>query len=254
MDLSAIELGVVVGAGLAAGFINTVAGGGSLLTLPALMLAGIPPTVANGTNRVMILMQTSAATYRFDRAGVLERGQVWRLAVPTVLGAGVGAYGASVMSDAALEPVIFAVLICVAAIFAFRPGWVAASEGGVTGTPSGRGAVSTGLFFTGLYGGFLQAGVGFVLLTVLAGMLRMDLARANALKSALVIPYTVVALAIFGVAGQIDWGVGASLGVSSVLGAWLGVHVTLERTEWLRWLVLGAVTASAIAVGWQRVA
>jgi len=77
----------------------------------------------------------------------------------------------------------------------------------------------------------------------------MDLARANALKVALVVPYTVVALMIFAQAGQVAWGVGLALGLSSVLGAWLGVHVTLKRTAWLRWLVLAAVVASAVSMG-----
>ena len=251
LDLSGIEFLLVVGAGLVAGFINTVAGGGSLLTLPALMLAGIPPTVANGTNRVAILMQSSAAAARFDRAGALNRKQALRLSVPTLVGAVIGAYGASVLSDEHLEPLILIVLIVVAAIFALRPDWV---------TPSGEGPkaheegpfVWTGLFVAGLYGGFLQAGVGFVFLTVLAGMLRLDLTRANALKVALVVPYTVLALGIFVLADQVDWAIGGLLGLSSVVGAWLGVRVAMTHTAWLRWLVLGAVVTAAVSTGLRR--
>lgn len=251
-DLSAIEWAVVGVAGAAAGFINTVAGGGSLLSLPALMLAGLPPTVANGTNRVMILIQSTAATQRFDQAGALCRRQAARLALPTLLGAGIGAYGATLTSDEALEPIILGVLVVVALVFALRPSWV--SAGGPPGDemPTDGPAVWGGLFVAGLYGGFLQAGVGFVLLTILAGMLRLDLARANALKVALVLPYTVLALIIFALADQVDWAVGLVLGLSSALGAWLGVRVALERTSWLRWLVLGAVVASAVAMGLRR--
>jgi uncharacterized protein len=251
LDLSGLELAVVIGAGLVGGFVNTVAGGGSLLTLPALMLAGIPPTVANGTNRVAILMQSSAAAARFDRAGALSRPQALRLAAPTLVGAGLGAYGASVVSDEQLEPIILVVLVVIATIFAFRPAWVTPSAADVEAHREGP-LVWGALFVVGLYGGFLQAGVGFVFLTVLAGMLRMDLTRANALKVALVVPYTLLALAIFAMADQVDWALGALLGVSSVAGAWLGVRVALTRTAWLRWLVLGAVVTCAAATGLRR--
>jgi uncharacterized membrane protein YfcA len=108
------------------------------------------------------------------------------------------------------------------------------------------------LGMTGFYGGFLQAGVGFVLLTVLAGTLRLDLTRANALKVALVVPYTLVALGIFAWADQVAWGVGGLLGVTSMLGARLGVYVAMERAGWLRWLVLGTVVASGITMTLKR--
>jgi hypothetical protein len=242
-------LTVVIVAGVVAGFVNTVAGGGSLLTLPALMLTGLPPTIANGTNRVAVLMQSSVAAARFDRAGVLSRAQALRLAAPTLVGAALGAYAASVMSDEALEPIILGVLVLVAALFAFRPDWVAPIHvAPPEARPEGPG-VWLGLLVAGLYGGFLQAGVGFVFLTVLAGMLQIDLARANALKVALVVPYTLLALVIFALADQVDWAVGALLGLSSMVGAWVGVKVAVTRTDWLRWLVLGIVVACAFVTG-----
>jgi len=115
-------------------------------------------------------------------------------------------------------------------------------------------AVWASLFVAGLYGGFLQAGVGFVFLAVLAGMLRIDLARANALKVALVLPYTLLALAIFALADQVDWAIGALLGISSAAGAWAGVNVAITHTEWLRWLVLGIVVTCALATGLRHLA
>lgn len=254
IEPSALEWAIIMGAGLFGGFINTVAGGGSLLTLPALMLAGLPPTVANGTNRVGILWQSGSAAWRFDRAGALPRALALRLVLPTAAGATIGALFASVLPDAVLEPVILIVLGTVALLFALRPDWVAPTPG-EHAPPSrpGRGAV-LGLFVAGLYGGFLQAGVGFVLLTLLAGGLRLDLSRANALKVALVVPYTLIALGIFAAAGQVDWLIGLVLGLASVIGARLGVHVALTHTAWLRWLVFGAVVASAMAMWWRSVA
>ncbi|MGB0588743.1 MAG: sulfite exporter TauE/SafE family protein [Myxococcota bacterium] len=251
-ELSAWQWSVVGIAGLLAGFINTVAGGGSLLTLPALMLAGLPPTVANGTNRIGILMQSASATLQFRSAGALDLNLSGQLLWPTIMGAGLGAYTASVLSDAAMEPLILSVLVTVALLFALKPGWVAPSVGPKE-APRAPGAVTLVLMgLTGFYGGFLQAGVGFLLLTVLAGTLRLDLTRANALKVALVVPYTLLALGIFAWADQVAWGVGIVLGATSMLGARLGVYVAVERSGWLRWLVLAAVVASGIAIALKR--
>jgi uncharacterized membrane protein YfcA len=225
-----------------------------LLTLPALMLAGLPPTVANGTNRIGILMQSTSATLQFQRAGALDLQLSGRLLWPTILGAGLGAYTASVTSDAALEPLILSVLVVIALLFAVKPGWVAPS-GDRDEVPTAPGPMTLLMLgLTGFYGGFLQAGVGFVLLSVLAGGLRLNLTRANALKVALVVPYTLLALGIFAWADQVAWGVGVLLGAASMVGAQLGVYVAVERAGWLRWLVLGAVVTSCAVMTLRRLA
>ena len=256
VSLEALSLGewaIISFAGVIAGFVNTVAGGGSLLTLPALMLAGLPPSVANGTNRIGILMQSGAATLRFHKAGALETGPTARLLAPTMIGAGAGAYAASVLSDEALEPLILGVLVVIALLFALKPSWVAPAPEEARSSPERSPWAWPALLLTGFYGGFLQAGVGFLLLSVLAGLLRLDLTRANAIKVALVVPYTLLALSIFVWADQVAWGVGLLLGLTSILGARLGVRVALERAGWLRWLVLAAVITSAAAMGVRRI-
>ncbi len=247
-SLAAIEWFIIVLAGLFAGFINTVAGGGSLLTLPALMLAGLPPSMANGTNRIGILLQSAAASWRFYRAGVLDLKLGAELLAPTLVGATFGAYLATSIPDDTLEPIILGVLTLVALLFALRPSWVAPEPEDTQKQALPRPLVWLALSGAGFYGGFLQAGVGFLLLTTLAGSLRLDLARANALKVALVLPYTCVALVIFIASGQVSWGVGLLLALSSVVGARIGVHVALTRTQWLRWIVLTAVTISALVL------
>jgi len=247
-SLSSAEWLIIVGAGILAGFINTVAGGGSLLTLPALMLAGLPPSLANGTNRIGIVFQSASATLRFYRAGSLDLKLCGELLLPTLIGALAGAYLATLIEDAMLEPLILGVLLLIALLFTLRPSWVAPSAEQSDANPLPRPLVWMAFVCVGFYGGFLQAGVGFLLLSALAGMLRLDLARANAIKVALVLPYTAMALVIFVWAGHVAWTLGFILAFSSVLGARLGVHVALTRTHWLRWLVLAAVIASALAL------
>lgn len=241
-----LHIGVLLVAGVAAGFVNTLAGGGSLLTLPALMLAGLPASVANGTNRVAILTASLTSVSAFARAGRLPVLATARLLPPTLAGAALGAWTASVTPDHVLEPVLLVTMVAVALLLALRPRLLdpAAREGE---RPGGWLALVY-LFGAGWYGGFLQAGVGFVLLAVLAGALRYDLVRANAIKIALVLPWTVVVLAIFLAHDLVRWVPGLILGAGTALGGWLGVRFALRRTAWLRWVVLAAVTISALAI------
>jgi uncharacterized membrane protein YfcA len=233
-------------AGLAAGFINTVAGGGSLLALPALIhFAGLPVHVANGTNRVAVVLQSAAGARAFAQQGRLDRGLVLPTLLPTLLGAVVGAGAATALSPALLEPVLYVMLGIMAVVLLFRPSVLAPTD--EERRPVGA-AAAVGLFLAGLYGGFLQAGVGFVLLAVLGGLVRLDPVRANALKLVLILLFGLASLAIFLAAGQVSWLPGVVLAAGSMLGARLAVSFALRvPARALRILLLVAVTASAVA-------
>ncbi|MEZ4265033.1 MAG: sulfite exporter TauE/SafE family protein [Myxococcota bacterium] len=241
-----VELLALAGAGLAAGFINTLAGGGSLLTLPVLMLTGLDASVANATNRVGVLTGSLAASHAFVRSRHLDPREVARLAGPTLLGAAVGALAAALVPSDTLEPILLATLVAMALLLALRPSILAPSADELPREPTGRALAE--LAAAGFYAGFLQAGVGFILLAVLAGRLRHGLVRANALKVALVLPLTVVALAIFWWQGLIEWVPGLAVGLGTAAGARLGVRFAVRHSAALRWLVLAAVCALAVAV------
>ncbi|MFK7984479.1 MAG: sulfite exporter TauE/SafE family protein [Sandaracinaceae bacterium] len=237
---------LVVVAGVAAGFINTMAGGGSLLTLPALMLLGLPADVANGTNRLAVVTQSASGVFGFHRAGKLETGAVLPVVMPTVLGAAAGAGAAATAPVWLLEPVLLGTMVLMAVVMVVRPRLVMADED--EARPPGRLAGALGLFFAGLYGGFVQAGVGFVLLAVLGGVLRFDAVRANALKLVCTLTFGVVALGIFLAAGDVEWLPAAVLAVSTVVGSQIGVRFAVKvNPKVLRWILLVAVTASCIA-------
>lgn len=241
-----LPYGIVVIAGVAAGFINTMAGGGSLLTLPALMLLGLPADVANGTNRLAVVTQSASGVVGFHRAGKLETGAVLPVVVPTVLGAGVGAAGAAVAPVHLLEPVLLGTMVLMAAVMVVRPRLVMAAPD--EPRPPNRFAGPAGLFLAGMYGGFVQAGVGFVLLAVLGGVLRFDAVRANALKLVCTLVFGTVALGIFVAAGDVEWAPAAVLAVATVVGSQLGVRFAVKvDPNVLRWILLVAVTASCIA-------
>lgn len=249
-DPDPLGLGLLAVAGIASGFVNTMAGGGSLLTLPALMLLGLPADVANGTNRLSVVTQSVSGVWLFRRSGNLEWNNAGAVVLPTLLGSAVGALVASRVPPAVLEPVLLVTLVTVALLTAFAPK-IVAPEGETPTAVGWRGGL--GLFGAGLYGGFIQAGVGFVLLAVLGGLLRYDLVRANALKLVCTAIFGVVALGIFVAAGQVAWVPAAVLAAATVLGSQLGVRFALEvRPEVLRRIVLVAVLASCAAALFRR--
>lgn len=239
-------------AGLLAGFLNTLAGGGSLLTLPMLMLLGLPADLANGTNRLAIFAQSATGVWGFHRAGRLPVDAVPPMLAPIVVGTLVGAVAASRVDAALLETVLLVTLGTMAVVLAFAPG-AAAPEPGEE-TPLGfreRPMGALGLFLAGLYGGFVQAGVGFVLLWVLGGMLRYDLVQGNALKAVCTTVFGSLSLLVFVMAGQVAWGPAFVLAVGTTLGAMLSVRFAIRAPGSIRWIVLATVLA-AIAAAWLR--
>jgi hypothetical protein len=240
-------LALLVLAGVVAGFINTMAGGGSLLTLPALMLFGLPADVANGTNRLSVLSQSLSGALLFHKENKVERGALWRVLAPTASGSLLGALVASRVPPEVLEPVLLATMVAIALAIAFRPAWVTAKEDEEPRPVDARAFL--GLFAAGLYGGFIQAGVGFVLLSVLGGLLRYDLVRANALKLVCTTVFGVVALGVFVLADQVRWVPGAVLAVATVIGSQIGVRYALKvAPRVLRRILLACVIAFCAAV------
>ncbi len=240
----AVIYGVLVVAGVLAGFLNTVAGGGSLLTVPALMLLGMPAPIANGTNRLAVVSQSLAGAVAFRRAGKLPTEGVVATAAPSLLGAILGATLASIAPEWLLKPVLLGTMSLMALVVLFKPDLTRGSADEPPARLRERPLAVLGLFFAGVYGGFAQAGVGLVLLAVLAGMLRYDVARANGLKLAVVLVYGVVVLGIFVVAGQVDWIPAIVLAASTVVGSQLGVRFALKADpRWIRGLLFVAVVA-----------
>lgn len=253
MELETI--GLLLLAGFFSGAVNTVAGGGSILTLPALMLAGLPPDVANGSNRVGVLMQTLSAHYDFRRNGVVIEASfpLRQILVPTIAGAAVGALSASAIPRHALQPILLGALLLMTFAFAFRPALLEPDEQEVPLTPKEVPRGQLALFAAGVYGGFLQAGSGFVFLAILSGMLRHPLRTANAAKIGIIGLYSIVSLSIFAMAGQIDWVLGVVCGLGAVSGSIVGVRFAVHaRPKVLRLVVVAAVMAATGRLMWKE--
>jgi len=228
--------------GVAAGFINTVAGGGSVISLPVLVEI-VGASVANGTNRVAILMESAVGAASFHRGDKVPWRFVAPLLMPVILGAGAGAWIATLLSAETMKRVFGIVIVLVALSMLVRPSrWL--QEGEPRLREPWRGLVFFGI---GFYGGFVQAGVGFLLLAGLVLIERLGLIRGNAAKVVLVLAYTPLSLFLFARAGQVDWAAGVALGGGSMTGALIASRLAIRRgAGWIRWVVIAAAMAAAL--------
>lgn len=230
---------VLVAAGVAAGIINVLAGGGSFLTLPILIFLGLPATVANGTNRLGVMAQNLGAVWGFHKAGVLDWPWALAASAPALVGSAIGTWAALDISEGLFRRILAVVMVAVTLATLVMPdprphenarsprSWV----------------VSLGFFVVGLYGGFLQAGVGFLVLAI-TSWARMDLVRGNAIKVVSVALLTLLALVIFVANGAVHWPMGLALAAGNSIGAQIGVHLAVTKGH--RW-VRGVVTVTVIA-------
>ncbi len=236
---------LLVVTGLFAGFINAMAAGGSMLTLPLLMLCGLPADIANGTNRVAMVSMSATGTWSYQRKGQLEtHGALWSV-IPTVLGAGLGAVGAAHVPPDILKPTFLVVMVVAAIVIVARPQWIVAPDGSAPRFVRDHKATVAALFVAGMYGGFIRAGVGFALLAIFAGLLHNDKGRANALKLLCTTSLGALALIIFAFADQVNWLLGAELAIGTVVGGQVGVRVALKvSAKFVSWLVFVAIIAA----------
>ena len=234
-------------AGAVAGVLNVIAGGGSFLTLPILMFLGLPPGLANGTNRVGILLQNVGAVWSFQRDGVLDWRSVMWAALPSIPGAALGVWLALLVSDQAFKRILALLMVTLSlwTLWSKRQGSAVPTPTDSATPSSGRMAgIGIAFFLIGIYGGFVQAGVGFLILaaTTIVGL---DLVRGNAVKVLTVLCFTALSLALFALNGRVDWAMGLVLAAGTTLGGIAGARLTvLKGHGWVR----GVVTVTMIVV------
>jgi len=250
-ELSYQSLAILAAAGVLATIVNVVAGGGGMIVLPALMALGLPADIANGTYRLGVVTQSIAGTAALRREGKLDTSSIVPILIPTVLGAILGALLATRVPQHVLKPIMLVTMVVMAALIAFRKQTLIPGEGPAL-SPAEAPRSYVGLFLAGLYGGFIQAGVGFLLLAVLVGTLRHDLLGGNALKLVVTLTFGTVSLGIFVWAGLVSWTPAFVLAAASIVGARLGVRLMLKLpVAGLRWFVFAAVVATCVAA-WLR--
>ena len=241
---------LLFGVGLVAGVLNVLAGGGSLLTMPVLIFLGLPAAMANGTNRVAILLQNTVAVQGFRHRGRLPLKLALIGTAPAAIGSVLGARLALDIDDATFERILAGVMIMVVVIMLIDPVKRWKFDAAVL-TPR-RMVVYVALFFgIGVYGGFIQAGVGFIMITGLLAF-GLDLVRINAIKVFVVGIFTLFALWTFARAGQVDWALGLALAVGNMIGGWIGSQLAVSKGhDWLRKVVLVVTVLFALKLLWR---
>lgn len=228
--------------GLGAGVINTIAGGGSLLTLPALIAFGLPANLANGTNRVGVLLGSIVALGRFRQDGVLNDALPRVEWAPAVVGALVGSWISVDVDEALFRQIIGIAMLGMLVMLLSKPKmWL---EGRAAVAPTWLRVV--GFFAIGLYGGFLQAGVGMFLVAGFVMLSSRNLVGANVGKVVLVGLFTTAALGVFIWNDLVAWGPALALSCGQMVGGWLGARWTVSWGPGVvRWILVAVVVVSS---------
>lgn len=216
--------------GFVTGVINTMAGGGSVLTLPILIFLGLPPNVANGTNRIAIFVQSLSTAAGFRSKEVKTFPFSLYFGFSALLGAIIGA---KIAIDIAPEIFnrILAVVIVLVGIFLVihKSNPTLFREERLTGKYLWLSTIA--FFFIGIYGGFIQAGTGLIMLIVLSGINHYALVKANAIKNLVALVYNISALAIFIISGKINWEYGLMLAVGTGIGGWFTSRWSVNKGD-----------------------
>ena len=213
--------------GVVAGFVNTMAGGGSFLTLPALIFFfGLSPEHANATNRLSVLLQTGTGSAMFHRHGFTDMKLALKLILPAMCGSTVGGWVTQVLPTEWFSVVFGGAMMCMAVVLIFKPKLLLATDRHPMENAWGEFAT---FFLIGIYGGFLQAGVGLLLLGGLTIFHPKDLAKSNAVKITIAFLQTMPPIAIFAWNGQIEYRYGLLLALGTVTGAVLGSKYAIRK-------------------------
>ena len=221
------EILILFGVGAVAGVINVMAGGGSSLTLPALIFLGLDSASANGTNRVGILIQSIFATLSFRKEKISGLNLSLRLAALTIPGALLGALIAVRISDQWFERILGVIMIGIIVTI------LVPQSGSALTTGEGKKSwlIYPVMFAIGFYGGFVQVGVGFLIMAALYHILKMNLVYVNMHKVFITLIFTIPALLIFIWTDNVDWLLGLVLAAGNALGAWWSAKLSVRGGE-----------------------
>jgi len=235
---------LLFGVGIVSGFLNVTAGGGSTITLPVLILMGLDGALANGTNRVAILVQNISSVSAFQRSEPYPLRTILVYAAWTLPGAIAGAFYATRISDTLFQTILGIIILGVVVTLVLpRDALFSAVKRRVA---AGSVWIYPALLGIGFYGGFIQVGVGFLFMAALYHLLRLDLVNVNRYKVFIVLVYTVPALAIFMWSNNVDWILGWILAAGSAVGGWLAVKASLRGGEKI---VRVALIAALLVIG-----
>jgi uncharacterized membrane protein YfcA len=236
--MGVVELLVLVISGVLVGFINTLAGGGSIISLSILIMLGLPATVANGTNRVAIALQNLVAVSSFKQQKVLEIRKALYLSIPAILGSLVGAWAAVDINEAMFEKAIGIIMLVMLVFVLFKPQQYIYGRAEISEKPI-RWVTYVAFFFIGIYAGFIHMGVGYFLLGGIVLGAGYDLVKANAIKVLIILAYAPFTLAIFYFNHEINWTFGLVMAFGNMIGAWIASRMAVKKgVNFVKWVIV----------------
>lgn len=233
-----IVVTALVVSGILVGFINTLAGGGSVISLSLFLFLGLPVDIANGTNRVAIVLQNLTSVRTFRKKKMLDIRRTLWLAIPAVVGSVVGAQIAVDINKTVVERAFAVIMLLMIFFMLVKP------SAYLHGKPEKQDKPVSFLqgfifFLIGLYGGFIQVGVGYFLLAALVAGAGLDLVKANAVKVWIVLLYSPFALLVFVMNGAVHWEYGLVHGLGNIMGAWFASNLAVTKgVNFVKWVII----------------
>lgn len=211
---------ILIISGTFVGIINTLAGGGSIITMTMFMAFGLPIHIANGTNRLAVLMQNLAASATFIRKKSFNINHGLLLSIPVIVGNIAGALVSHYMNDMTYK-ICFGVILIIIMIYLLLDTRIQLKAGN-------RLEIKPIYYFwfllIGFYGGYIYIGIGYLLLAVALWIMRMDIVTANAIKGFVILLATPFSLAVFMIMDDVDYRFGLIHGVGNMIGSFIASH------------------------------
>lgn len=243
--MNQIIIGIIIFVvGALASFINVMAGGGSILSVGTMILLGLDPSIANGTNRIGVFFGTvsSVAAYKAEKVTELKESLI--LGLLTIPGAIFGAIYAVRISDILFQRILAIVSIAVITTLLIPQ---SSKRKEITNNKMGKFLIYPSMFLIGFYGGFIQIGVGFILMAALKHLLQLDLVRVNMHKVFVVFIYSFPILLIFSITGNVNWFYAIMLSAGNLVGGWISVKMSIKKGDGIVKYIL-ALSMMIIAV------
>jgi len=238
--MSFFQIGLILVTGIFAGFLNALGGGGSLITLPLLIFLGLPPTIANGTNRISTFSSSIMSVLNFRYRGYFYPRLSIILGIPAIIGSIIGARVGVFISEKLFEKILAIMMIFVLIVILSRPG--KKNEREIIGEKLSTIRIITFMiifFGIGFYGGFIQIGIGFLIIVALSLFSEMSLIKINSLKIFIVLIYTVFSLPVYIINNKVNFTLGIILAIGSAVGGYIGSNFVVDKGDkWIRFFLV----------------
>lgn len=236
---------ILLVSGITVGFLNTLAGGATVISMAVFMALGLPIITAAGTNRIAVLMQNIVSTFFFRRQKLIDIKQALRLSVPIILGTVIGTQFTMLITDGLYSIFFMGGLLFLGGMLILKPlAWVGKENTNIKKTTP---LIWIILFIAGIYSGSIYVGVGYIFIAIFAVGFGIDLIRANALKGFMAMILTPVSLVLFVIHGEVDYSFGLIHGIGNIIGAYFGSkYATKLGVGFIRKVLIIMIIVSAI--------